>query len=126
MNIAYTDRVRRCTYNDISMICTLITIVFNIFTSRGGKRIRNISGVRVVMEKIDKSRRSGGEMRWKRGMGGGGVGLVRNRVSRRVTSRSQRFRVSHSFFAQANSRSPARLRSQGSADGAWQKGENRG
>ena len=59
-------------------------------------------------------------------MGGGGRGLVRNRVGHKDPKSFQRIRAAHSFFAEADPRFPARLRSQGSADGAWQKGENRG
>ena len=108
------------------MINKLITIVFNIFTPRGGKRIRSISGVSIIMGKNTESRQTGGGMGWKGVRGGGGGGLVWNRVGRSVPRRSQRVTAAHSSFAQADPRSPTRLRSQGGADGAGQKGENRG
>ena len=108
------------------MINKLITIVFNIFTPRGGKRIRNISGVSIIREKVIKSRRTGGAGRWTGVKGGGEGGQVGNRVCRRKPRRTQRFRAAHSSFAQAHPRTPARLGSQGGADGAGQKGENRG
>ena len=56
-----SEGTRRCTFSEVSMINKLITIVFNIFTPRGGKKIRNISGVSIIREKVITSRRTGGE-----------------------------------------------------------------